>query len=211
MSLLSRRRALLRKDTGILPSSYRQVEYIESTGTQWIDTGFMPDGDTTLDIDYQLTDYPSNCYLYGVSGNGTSNYQCMYYIRVNTAQNRHEIGYGPQLNTPITKSTLDTKRHVIKRLKSLIYFDDTLMGFPGATFNAIYTMEIFARNSNGTVGNGKTRMKLYSCKIYDNRTLVRDFIPCYRKADGVGGLYDIANDKFYTNSGTGDFILGGVV
>lgn len=208
MSLLERRRILMNQNESLLPSRYIQVEYIESTGTQWIDTGFMPNGDTTLEIDYQLTDYPSNCYLYGVSGDGTSNYQCMHYIRVNVAQNRHEHALGNQLNTPITNSALDTNRHIIKRNKSNIYFDSTLMGHPSATFDAIYTMEIFARNSNGTVGNGKTKMKLYSFKIYDNGTLVRDFIPCYRKADGAGGLYDLVEGKFYENQGTGDFLLG---
>lgn len=38
--------------------------------------------------------------------------------------------------------------------------------------------------------------------------LVRDFIPCYRKLDNVAGLYDMVNDEFYTNIGTGTFTLG---
>ncbi len=44
--------------------------------------------------------------------------------------------------------------------------------------------------------------------MYDNGTLVRDFIPCYRKQDGVIGMYDLANDVFYTNAGTGTFLKG---
>lgn len=207
MSLLLRRRALMTQ-TG---EPYVFVEYIESTGTQWIDTGFMPNGNTTLDIDYQLTDYPSNCYLYGVSGNGTINYRCMHYIRVNVTQSRYEHALGGQHNTPITVATLDTKRHVIKRDKSLITFDSKIMGHPAATFNSTYTMEIFARNSNGTVGNEKSKMKLYSFKLYDNGTLVRDFVPCYRKADGASGLYDLVEGKFYENQGTGEFLIGGEV
>lgn len=207
MSLLERRRALMSQNK----EKYIFVEYIESTGQEWIDTGFIPDGNTTLNIDYQLTSYPSNCYLYGVSGNGTSNYQCMHYIRVNTTQSRYEHALGPQLNTPITTATLDTTRHVIKRNKSSITFDGEIMGHSTATFNSTYTMEIFARNSNGTVGNGKTRMKLYSFEIYDNGTLVRDFIPCYRKADRVGGLYDLVEGKFYENQGTGKFLIGGEI
>jgi hypothetical protein len=38
--------------------------------------------------------------------------------------------------------------------------------------------------------------------------LVRNFIPCYRKSDNVIGMYDVINDAFYTNSGTGTFIKG---
>lgn len=51
-------------------------------------------------------------------------------------------------------------------------------------------------------------MKLYSFKIYDNGTLIRDFIPCYRVADNEVGLYDIVNNQFYTNQGTGSFTKG---
>ena len=38
------------------------------------------------------------------------------------------------------------------------------------------------------------------CKIYENWTLIRDFVPCYRKSDNVIWLYDLVNNQFYTNS-----------
>ena len=38
-----------------------------------------------------------------------------------------------------------------------------------------------------------------------NGTLVRDLVPCYRKSDGVVGMYDIVNKKFYTNSFQGTY------
>ena len=41
-----------------------------------------------------------------------------------------------------------------------------------------------------------------------NDVLVREFIPCYRKADSVAGLYDLANNTFYTNAGSGVFVVG---
>ena len=50
--------------------------------------------------------------------------------------------------------------------------------------------------------------KTYYFKIYKNKKLIRHFIPCYRKSDGVIGLYDLVNDVFYTNSGTGEFEKG---
>ncbi len=39
---------------------------------------------------------------------------------------------------------------------------------------------------------------LYSCQIYDNGTLIRDYVPCVRKADGVSGLFDKVNKTFNT-------------
>ena len=47
--------------------------------------------------------------------------------------------------------------------------------------------------------------------MIDNNSLVRIFIPCYRKADNKPGLYDLVNDVFYTNANTSastDFIVG---
>ena len=50
-------------------------------------------------------------------------------------------------------------------------------------------------------------MKLYSCKIYNADTLVRDFIPC-KNPSGTVGLYDTVNGTYYGNSGTGVFTAG---
>lgn len=50
-------------------------------------------------------------------------------------------------------------------------------------------------------------MKLYYCKIWDNGSLVRNFVPC-KNTSGILGLYDIVNNVFYTNAGTGTFTAG---
>lgn len=54
----------------------------------------------------------------------------------------------------------------------------------------------------------KAQMKLYMCKLYNSGTLIKNFIPCYRRSDMKPGLYDIVGRKFYTNQGTGEFLLG---
>ena len=45
----------------------------------------------------------------------------------------------------------------------------------------------------------------YSFKIWKGDTMIRDFVPCYRKSDNVAGMYDLLNNTFYTNNGTGSF------
>lgn len=63
--------------------------------------------------------------------------------------------------------------------------------------------------TNGPLGPVEfALMKLYYCKWYDGNTLIRDFIPCYRKSDNEVGLYDIVGNQFYTNSGSGEFLYG---
>lgn len=48
-------------------------------------------------------------------------------------------------------------------------------------------------------------MFLYRCSIWNNNTPIRDFVPCYRKSDGVIGLYDVIERKYYPCQGTGTF------
>lgn len=53
--------------------------------------------------------------------------------------------------------------------------------------------------------------KIFYNAIWDNGLLVREFIPSRRNSDWVVGMYDSANNTFYTNMGTDNFIAGPVV
>ena len=50
--------------------------------------------------------------------------------------------------------------------------------------------------------------KIYSCRIYENEVLVRDFIPV-KDTNEVACLYDRVENKYYYNKGTGTFTAGG--
>ena len=68
-----------------------------------------------------------------------------------------------------------------------------------------------AKNSGSAVDTSSlgnyASMKLYSCKIYNNGTLVRDFVPA-KNSSGTIGLYDTVNGACYTNAGSGTFTAG---
>ena len=51
-------------------------------------------------------------------------------------------------------------------------------------------------------------MKVYRLKIYEEDELVREYVPCYRESDNEIGLYELVNNVFYTNNGTGTFNKG---
>ena len=86
----------------------------------------------------------------------------------------------------------------------------SISGFSSATFSCTVPMFLFAYNNNGSVGNLDSSIKIYSCQIYDNGTLIRDYIPCQTTAGEVG-LWDDANSVFYGNAGTGTFTAGPVM
>lgn len=190
-----------------LPSEYREVEYIESTGTQYIDTGVIPDQDTGFDIVY-LTKNPL----------GTTNYGAIMGARYQSQQ--RELQLTTYTNSPST--VLGTLRYsqtghnagitVNKKMRSTLMnkvytnnegYELTL----NSTFTSPVSLTVFALNNNGAVQqHGK--VQLYSLKMYEGETLVRDFVPCYRKSDKELGLYDLVENKFYINEGTGEFVKG---
>ena len=71
-------------------------------------------------------------------------------------------------------------------------FDNTFV----KTFN---NLKLLSYISDTVVNNGVTNNKinLYSCQIYQNDVLIRDFIPCYHKQTYDVRLYDSVNNEFY--------------
>lgn len=73
------------------------------------------------------------------------------------------------------------------------------------TFSAGSPLVLFGVNTAGTITYGK--VTIHRAKIYDNGTLVRDFVPV-RNSSGTLGLYDTVNGTFYANAGSGTFTAG---
>ena len=215
LTLLSSRKLILDKTKQVaieniydiknsrLPDAYKEVEYIQSTGTEYIDTNFIPNQDTRVIIDYQYIEI-LNAFLIGARTNSTTN---AYTINVGNSATTTVTSYGTTGN--VIYGNPDTKRHLVDKNKNLFYVDGVLLlTQPKQTFTAPGSLEIFAAYNGGTKGYLPSKTRLYSLKIYDNEKLVRNFVPCYRIIDSVIGLYDLVEDKFYTNSGTGTFLKG---
>lgn len=187
---------------GILPVKYQQVEYIESTGTQYILTEFTPNQDTRVVADFQLTSVASS-FIFG------ARYAQSRAFTLNIASGTKLVAArGTSGNKTIM--TADTKRHIVDYNKSVISVDDTSYTFADFTFTTPKPLTLFACADTyaGNDGYLPSKMKLYSCKIYDNDVLVRDYVPCYRISDNAIGLYDLVDDRFYVNSGTDSFVQG---
>jgi len=173
-----------------LPSAYQKVEYIESTGTQYIDTQVFPNHGHTYGalIDFQATlAQHENC-VFGV------------YTGSNT-QLRWRAGYysGGYSGIGFTFSELYPNRTTATSSNQSFSIQN----------NVTMSVFLFAQNENGQITHINTsKDKLYSCQISQDDVLVRNFIPCYRKSDNVIGLYDLVTKTFFTNQGTGTFLKG---
>lgn len=186
-----------------LPSGYQQVEYIQSSGTQYIDTGFQPNQNTRVVADANVTTITQYMSVFGASDSAGGSDAV---VPVYDGSSSGAYFWG---NSSASFSTSgNAGRHVVDANKNNLSIDGVQKASAAATsFVCDHSLYLFAYNAAGDAGN-KCSMQLYSCQIYDNGTLVRDFVPCYRTSDNVAGLYDTAQGAFYTNAGTGSFSVG---
>lgn len=193
-----------------LPSGYKRLEYIESSGTQYINTGFKPKGTTKVVFDFQMVNQKTE--QQGVFGSrpGTSG---RFTVFTGYSNSDLQVDYNTAQTLASVSQTINglnvNSRTTIEVSNSLIINGNTVKTVSAVSFTSTYNLFLFANNNAGTAQLLGT-LKLYSCQIYDNGTIVRDFIPC-KNVDGTVGLWDDVNSVFYGNAGTGTFTAGPVV
>ena len=197
-------------DTTEMLDKFILLEYIEGTGTQYIDTGFIPNQNTRVVIDFQYTSTTSAGRLFGCRNTVSTdnNTQC---FAVGTYGRTPPLAYYTAYNAnTYSFGAIDLERHVIDFNKNVLSYDGEIVNtFSTGNFTGYGNIFIFTFN-NQTVAN-MALARVFSCKIYDNGTLVRDLVPCYRESDNECGLYDVLNKVFYVNKGTGSFNAGQIV
>lgn len=191
--------------TNHLPEGYTELEYIESTGTQYIDTGFKPNNNTrvVIDVDILETDVVNG--LYGARDAGTTN---AFVGFARTGDVQFNFTYGNNANMFDSPTGSNKGRFKIDQNKGTVTINGTEITLTSiSAFQCNYDMYVMGANTTGTPNSQLDALKLYSCQIYDNGTLIRDFVPC-TNASGTVGLYDLVNGIFYGNAGAGTFTAG---
>lgn len=187
---------------------YVRIEYIESTGTQYIDTGFKPNQDTRIVMEYMVTTYDAEGWIFGAR---YSSYGLLY-----TANRAIRSDYASELNGPnLRNGFYNDKLKVDKNKNKTTVYDSNEFVLanltnPSATFQTGYNLLICGLSNNGTPAIFPANMRVYSFQLYDNGILVRDFIPVLDQND-TSCLYDKVSKTLFYNAGTGDFIAGPMV
>ena len=209
---MMRRREMMQAEN-ILPSAYYAVEYLESSGTQYIDSGIECTSDLIVDFGFSaLTDV--NLALCGgidLRGNptyfrhhcsphtnfGYSNLYWMQYnsggVEIKCASFTFDVKHTLTVNPVTGRAVLDGATLAFTSLAS------------GYTTGKSYG--IFARIDN--TGALQSRpSKIYYFKFYRNGALIGDFLPCVRRSDSKPGMYDTVTKAFFVNAGSGEFTAG---
>lgn len=201
--------------TDSIVEEYQRVEYIEATGTQYIDTGYTPNQNSGVQARFSSSDYGnSKFFAFGGAGSGCTDRAFECYPWTDNGAQRMQISYGG--NYVFTSSLTNGNTYYLDWNKNAFTFKNETKNvtesgtLPSATFTSPKTMCLFAINRTNGLTKSPTG-KIYMLKVYDNGTLVRDFVPVVRSRDGVAGLYDMVEHKFYTNAGTGTFAVGSLI
>lgn len=191
-------------DYAELPEGYKQIEYLQSDGGQYINTDFIPLRTDGILVIMDGINNPSLQYwaLFGARTNNNTQFWS-FYDRGQSSWN----GRYASTNQSISKTYAG--QHAVSLMSNRFKVDDTTMTFMETTFTVGQYAYLFAHNNAGTA-QYQCAMRLYAAKLYRGSTLAADLVPVVN-SDGEGGLYDVIRDRFFVNSGTGSFTLGGDV
>ena len=185
-----------------LPYEYERVYSLLSSGTQYIDTGVEAD---SFDVDFQFTSTYSGETVKSVLGarNNSSQFITVAHWDGNLYPAPPDVSVGAQ----------NTSRHQIQAgsyFGNKTYYDGTeVASYSSYVVPAGLKIYLFGENRNNSP-YGLSSCRIWTVKLYKDGTLVRHFVSCYRKSDGVAGMFDVVTQKFFTNAGTGDFTAEGI-
>jgi len=200
-----------------LPLEYVELEYVQGTGTQWVDSGFVDGPSARVVIDMQFTTVtPRQQRLFGHGYDSDTGSNISFDAYINGSGYFSRAACDGAGNWQSTSYIADTKRHVfdlnLVTNKYTIYTDGriTLSNANAKTITRTNTatVGIFRRSNTSTASNHYARAKLFSCRMWNGDSLERNFVPCERRSDGKAGLYDLVNSVFYVSDGTSDFVAG---
>lgn len=198
----------------LLPDAYTQVDYLKSEN--YTNYFIIPHEESfdNLGCDFKIN-IESRQGQYGPhiisSIDNKSNFWVVtrpsdlfirYYMSANTFPNIYNNTDGIGVDTRIECNIDGTNKVIV---------NETNIGTLTKGSEVPNTNDIYLLNYPGSLGgNYGFKGKFYYCKLYSNGKLIYDFIPCYRNSDNEVGLYDLVNNAFYTNQGTGEFTYGSI-
>lgn len=184
-------------------SPYRLVEYLESDGTQYIQTDYTPVANDNIDVKLYLTSNASECPFSA----GTGTYQTIAVIANGILYIRYFAVNGANLGSFATGVC---RRIVVSKtgMCSVYSAEGSIIAQAQSQYISQLdgndtTLRLFGRRTTGTSYYGR----IYDFTILNDGETKIHLVPCIRKSDNKPGMYDTVTKTFYTNAGTGEFIV----
>ena len=180
---------------------YTKLEYITFNGSEYIDTGVqLYTSKIDMDVDISSQNPYTPIGMFGASNSYNFSFNL---FRMNPYQFRYDYDTA----SATINHTATGRLHIVAD-RNYFYINDVLMStLAFSVFKTPCNCVIGSINVQGLIDSRRLKGNLYSFKIYTEGNLVRDFIPV-KTLDNQIGLWDLVEDKFYGNAGTGSFVAG---
>lgn len=200
---------------GNVPIAYQEVEYIQSSWNQYIDTWWCISPNTKISVTFQFTSSTTQQRVFWIwtdtSRSSSTDISFCVYInwsnkRARATQNwvgnreTTNVSYNTNKNTFILSNTNFT---ILNANWGTVYNASNGANITRTSNHGFWLMTRWKIDEN--VFNRNASWRLYRAQVRENNELVRDYYPCYRKSDNVIWLRDKVNRVFYTNAGSWNF------
>lgn len=176
-----------------LPSGYTRLKYIQSSGTQWVNTGIVPSYGIEISMTYMVT--TANSAIFGANWSEAGFFLIDWQGEVLMHSGGVITTVGASTVNAICSAKISTSAAIINGKTTPLPYHSA-----NTTAYNIYLCMVGSLQNSGFAG----KLRIYDCSIKNENGLVRDFVPCLN-TNGIAGLYDLVEGKFYGNAGTGAF------
>lgn len=175
---------------------YIPIEYIQASGSQFLNTGIYANANLTTELSFMLGNVWWGRIL------GIPNVDQGYEITQNVSEQKTRIAIN---GSAYITDTLPTNKFTVVNLtgNGSVYINDVLKSSLNKTYSNSST-PIYLFKGYNTQGGGK----IAYCKMWNNDVLVRHLIPCIRIEDNKICMYDKVTKQFFLNTGSGNFVAG---
>lgn len=189
---------------GVESNPFRKLEYIETSGTQYLVTDITINNSMKLVFKYKPMKIAGGQCLFGTTNNNK-----IYIYGSGFNSHGNECGgelFGPSIS--ITSSVTSEDVTLTITSNQVLYKSDKLnvtKSYSSATNSGVLQI------CNNNRYNEKGSFRLYAVEVYENDELTHNLLPTMNLVTNEIGLYDYITETIYTNSGSGEFIKGGVI
>ena len=193
-----------------LPAGYTRLEYVQSSGSQYVNTGVSSGTNITAEICWKslMNAQTESKFVFGAR---KAWQQSMLYV---SHQCRNDGASDSGIRYAWGANAYSTQTFPSDFASQRLSASEAMMGTnrvwtpPSATFANTYPMYVFTLNNAGSPSTAYASIQLKWLRICDNGEEVRMFVPARRNSDSVAGLYDQVTSNFYPSASSTALIAG---
>ena len=188
-----------------LPSGYTRLEYIEGTGTQYIDTGVKPDSTMRVKVSFDPVS-TRDTFIFGARPSGNSSDLFALLHAASPDSLRDDWG-NEKTSVPLSSVPISGTIDVDKNANKTTFNGSYVVTHGESTWSSQYNLYVFSCNENG-VAKQPTKARVRAFDMWKSGEKVRGLVPARRASDGAVGMYDTVGGTFLGNLGSGAFKAG---